>query len=155
MCSYSLRFFYTKIIASCWTTINRRMLDPIKKEIPCIQGQRRSPNKMVGGTQSRFKSNLRPARDNRRAKTKPCVPRTKGKEQQPPQETEPDCLWVFECLVQRYGSQWPATEPWGCSVWPRSSWRRRCYPYYRATEQTTPKLENNCIKDVLALLQRF
>ena len=79
MCSYSLWFFYTKIVASCWTTINRRMLDPTKKEIPCIQGQRRSPNKMVGGTQSHFKSNLRPARDNRRAQTKPCVHQDWGK----------------------------------------------------------------------------
>ena len=37
----------SKITTCCWTTIDRRMLDPTEKKIPHIQGQRRSPRKMV------------------------------------------------------------------------------------------------------------
>ena len=39
----------SKIITNCWTTVDRRMLDPSKNKIPHIQGKWRSPSKMVGG----------------------------------------------------------------------------------------------------------
>ena len=42
--------------------MERRMLDPTKKKILHIQGQRRSPNKMVGGARSHLESNPIPAR---------------------------------------------------------------------------------------------
>ena len=44
-----------------------------QKKIPHVQGQRRSPSKMVGGAQSHLESNPIPARDAQRAQTKPCV----------------------------------------------------------------------------------
>ena len=37
--------------------------------VPHIQGQRRSPNKMVGGAKSCLESNTMPARDAHRAQT--------------------------------------------------------------------------------------
>ena len=43
------------------------MLDPTKKKIPHVQGQRRSPSKMVGGAKSHLESNPLPARDTQRA----------------------------------------------------------------------------------------
>ena len=45
----------TKIATSCWTTIDRRMLEPTKKRYPHDQGHRRSFNKIVGGEQSCLK----------------------------------------------------------------------------------------------------
>ena len=42
----------SKIRTHYWTTVDRRMLDPTKKNIPHVQGQRRSPSKMVGGAKS-------------------------------------------------------------------------------------------------------
>ena len=56
------------------------------KKISHIQGQRRSPNKMVGWAKSHLESNPIPAIDNRRAQTNPCVHQDPGT----PQETEPD-----------------------------------------------------------------
>ena len=64
----------SKITNLCWTTIDRRMLDPTKKKkkkILYIQGQRRSPNTMVQEAKSCLGTNLIPARDTRRAQTKP------------------------------------------------------------------------------------
>ena len=46
---------------------------PPKKKIPHFQGQRRSPNKMVGGMKSHLESNPIPTRDTQRAQTKPTV----------------------------------------------------------------------------------
>ena len=78
--THLLLWEHTEITTSCWTTINRRMLDPNKKKkIRCIQEQRRSPNKMVGREQSHLKSNLIPLRDARRAQTKACVHQDPGK----------------------------------------------------------------------------
>ena len=41
--------------------------------VPHIQGQRRSPSKMVGGGKLCLESNTIPARDARRAQAKPCA----------------------------------------------------------------------------------
>ena len=62
------------------------MLDPTKKKIPHIQGQRGSPNKTVGGPKSRLEPNPMPARDALRAQIKPCAHQDPGASQ----ETEPD-----------------------------------------------------------------
>ena len=98
----------SKITTCCWTIIDRRMLEPTKKRYPYVQGQRRSCNKMAGGAQSHLKSNLIPTREAWKAQTKPCVHRNQGKEQWPPQETEPGLpvsvwgspveAWVSSCL---------------------------------------------------------
>ena len=44
-----------------------------QKKIPHIQGQRRSPSKMVGGAKSHLESNPIAIRDARRAQTKLCA----------------------------------------------------------------------------------
>ena len=85
----------SKITTHYWTTIDRRMLDPTEKKIPHIQGQRRSPSKMVGGAKLHLDSNPIPARDVPRDQTKPCA------HQETPQRLSQT---AFECLLQRYGS---------------------------------------------------
>ena len=42
----------TKIATSCWTTIDRKMLEPTKKNTPHVQRQRRSHSETVGGVQT-------------------------------------------------------------------------------------------------------
>ena len=89
----------SKITTHCWTTVDRRMLDPIKKKIPHVQGQRRSQSKMVGGAKSHLESNSIPARDARRAQTKPYA------HQEIAQRLSQTFLSVFECLLWRYRSE--------------------------------------------------
>ena len=69
-----------------------------QKKILHIQGQRRSPNKMVQGVKSHLESNPIPTRDTWRTQTKPYA------QQEIPQRLSQTWLWVFECLLQRYGS---------------------------------------------------
>ena len=57
-----------------------------QKKIPHVQGQRRSPSKMVGGAKSHLESNSIPTRDAQRAQTKPCV----HQDSKTPRETKPD-----------------------------------------------------------------
>ena len=45
--------------------MDKRMLDPTKKKIPHIQGQRRSPNKIAWDAKSCLETNPIPARDTR------------------------------------------------------------------------------------------
>ena len=52
------------LTAKCWIT---------PKKIPQVQGQRKSPNKMVGGVKSHLESSPIPARDAWRTQMKPCV----------------------------------------------------------------------------------
>ena len=68
---------------------DRRMLDSTKKRYH-VQGQRRSPNKKAGGTQSHLESNPTPARDPLRSQTKSYAQQDLGKGAMTPQETEPD-----------------------------------------------------------------
>ena len=90
----------SKITTHCWTIINRRMLDPTKKDTH-IPGQRRSPSKMVGGTKSHLESNPIPARDVWRAQTKPCV----FQDPETPQRLSQTYVWLFSGGT---GQQWPA-----------------------------------------------
>ena len=68
------------------------------KNTPNIQEQRRSPSRTVGGAKSCLESNPIPIRDAQSAQTKPCT------HQESPQRLSQICLWVSECLLQRYGS---------------------------------------------------
>ena len=98
----------SKITICCWTTIDRRMLDPTKK-IPHIQGQRRSPSKMVEGEKLHLESNPIPTRDTWRAKTNLVCTRTQ----------KPHKDWartVFECLQWMYGSPVDCCRSSGCSI---------------------------------------
>ena len=65
---------------------------PPKKD---IQGQRRSPNKTVGGAKSHLESKPIFTRDAQKAQTKPCVYQGPGT----PQETDPDLLWSVQDSV--------------------------------------------------------
>ena len=65
------------LAGECWI--------PPKKDTH-VQGQRRSPNKTVGGVKSRLESNPIPARDTWRAQTKPCA------HQETPQRLNQTCL---------------------------------------------------------------
>ena len=68
------------------------MLDPNKKKkkTPHIQGQRRSPNKMVGVAILHLELNTTPARNAWRARQHPVPTRTQEEESVTPQETGPD-----------------------------------------------------------------
>ena len=63
----------------------RRMLDATKK-IRHVQGQRRSPRKMVEGGKLHLESNPIASRDAQRAQTKPCT------HQETPQRLSQTCL---------------------------------------------------------------
>ena len=96
------------------------MLDLTKKIIPHIQGQRRSPSKTVGGVKLHLETNSIPARDARRAQTKPCA------HQETPQRLSQTCLWVSPVevwvssgLLQGQGL-W-VQQSW---VWHKPFWRR-------------------------------
>ena len=72
----------------CWSNF---------EEIPHVQGQRRSPRKMVGGVKSCLESNHIPARDAQRVQT--CLVCTRT--QRPHRDWD---RTVFGCLLRRYGS---------------------------------------------------
>ena len=80
-----------------------------QKEIPHVQGQRRSHSKMVGGVHSLLKSNLISSRDTWRAQTKPCAHQNPGK------EVTSTVGWTrlaCDCLRVSCGGmnqEWPAT----------------------------------------------
>ena len=62
-----------------------------QKKIPYVQGQRKSPNKMVGGVKSHLESSPVPARDAQRTQMKPCV-------HQDPEARRDWARPAFECL---------------------------------------------------------
>ena len=66
------------------------------KKIPYIQGQRRSPSKMIEREKSHLESNPMPARNAWRAQIKPCA------QQEILQRLSQSCLCMFECLLWRY-----------------------------------------------------
>ena len=90
----------SKFATSCWTTMDRRMLESTKKKISQFQGQRRSPSKTVGGAKLHLESSPILTRDAWKTQAKsyahqdPDVPAT---------ETEPDLpliVWVSRAQVQ-------------------------------------------------------
>ena len=64
----------SKIATNCWTTINRRMLDPTKRRYPMSKGKGESPK---DGRRGDFIPAI-PARDAWRAQTKPCIHQDPG-----------------------------------------------------------------------------
>ena len=76
--------------AWCWSDF---------KEIPNIQGWRRSPSKKVGEAKSRFESNPLPTREAQRAQSF-CAPGPRD-----PTETEPKLCLSVSCSGM--GQQWP------------------------------------------------
>ena len=82
-----------------------------------------------------------------------------------PQEIDPDLpVSVWESLAEvwvgsdvRRGQGLWLQQTWDGrrGVWPKSSWRRSPLAHHRAAEQMIHRLQNNYIKEVLALLQKF
>ena len=123
----------SNITTCCWTTVARRMLDPTRKKIPHVQGQRRSPSKIVGRAIIHLESNPIPTRDAQRAQTKPCV------HQETPQRLNQTWLWVFECLLQRYRS---AVACQGQGLWVQPTWVRHKHSWRRSPLTPTESLQN-------------
>ena len=93
----------TKKAKSCWTTIDRRMLEPTKKRYPASKGKGEAATNGKRG-QLHLKSDLIPARDAWRAQTKPCVHQDGGKRAGPHRRLRQTWLWLFEGLLQRHES---------------------------------------------------
>ena len=118
-------------------------------KIPHLQKQRRSPNKMVGGTQSHLKSNFRHARDTQRVYKKHCAHQDPGKGAVT--STRDWTRPVFEYLsvsCRGMGQQWPAAGTGAlaaglgsvaCGISPFGGDSHKLH--YGAAEQTTHKLE--------------
>ena len=63
------------------------------------------------------------------------------------------CLRVLSVSCRGTGQQWPAA---GTGALHAADLRgTACEPHYRATKQTTHKLESNYTKEFLALLRKF
>ena len=132
MCTH-LSCSNTKIATSCWTTVNRKMLEHAKKKkIPPHPRTKEKPWWDEKRGTITLKSKPIPARDSWRSQTKPCG-------HQDPWERSSDshkrlsqtCLWVFEGLLQRCGSAvafrgergTSSSHPGRHNVWHKSSWR--------------------------------
>ena len=72
------------------------------EEIPHVQGQRRSPSKMVGGAKLHLESNSIPVRDAQRAQTTLCTPG-------PRDPTETETVLCLSVSCGSMGQQGPAT----------------------------------------------
>ena len=105
----------------CW-------IPPKKKKIPHIQGQKKTPIKMVGGEKSHLESNPIPTRDTQRAQKKSLY----ASGSRDPTEIEPNLPLSVECLLQRRGSPVACyrdrgsgcSRPETRSMWHKPSWRR-------------------------------
>ena len=121
---------------------------PPKKE-PCVQVQRRSPNKMVGGAKSCLESNAIPTRDAQRAQTKPCA----HQDPETPQRLSQTCLKCLNVSFRGTGQQWP--DIMTVALAEAYLGDMMCEPHHTATKQTMQKLKKNYTIEVLALLQNF
>ena len=82
----------TKISTNCWTTVDRRMLEPTKKDTLHVRTKEKLQQDGRMGT-ILLKSNPILTGDSWRAQTKPCSHQDPGKSSSDPQqETEPDLL---------------------------------------------------------------
>ena len=149
-------------LQNCNSLLNKHQQENVvsyQKKDTLLQEQRTSANNTVGGVKSHLESNPISARDAERAQTKPCV----CQDTETPQRLSEIWLWVSRCLQWRRGSAVAycrhrcscCSRPQKYGMWHKSSSRRSPLIHYRAAEKTTYKLENNSIKEVLALLQRF
>ena len=135
---------YNLILNNHW----QKNVGPQHKRIFHVQGQRRSPNKTVGGVKSHLESNPIPARNAWRAQTKPYV----HQDPEAPQRLSQTHLWVFECLLWRYGSAVTCCRdrgtgcrrPGSCSV-----------THHRASKQMNHNLQNYYTKEILTLLRKL
>ena len=96
-CALTFSWENSKITTCCWTTIDRRMLDPINKRYPMSKNKGEAPE-TIGEMKLHWKSDpLTHQRSLEGSNKTLCAPWDST-------ETEPDLFWVFECLLWRYGS---------------------------------------------------
>ena len=102
-----------------------------QKKIPCIQGQRRSPNTMVGGAQLCL-IKLHTLQRCSEGTNKTCTPGPVERSSDSHKRLSQTCLRVFECTLWMHESAVPCHggRGSGCSrprrfgMWHQSSWRR-------------------------------
>ena len=107
----------------CWCWRGSCMPWSDCEETPHVQGQRGSPSKMVGGVKLHFESKPIPARNARRAKTKPCLhqdPETPQRLSQTFVFESPVEAWVISGLPQGQGL-WVQL-PGPHSLWHKPFW---------------------------------
>ena len=125
-------FFENKITTSCWTTINRRMLEPTKKDTPPPRAKEKLQQDGKMGAIA-FKIKLHTCQSHLEGAHKTlCTRGLRERSNDSPQETEPDLLmsvwespvdtWsaVASCRDRGFGGSSPGRR----SVSPKSSWRR-------------------------------
>ena len=101
-----------------------------QKKIPHVQGQRRSPSKMVGQVKSHLESNPIPTSDARRTQTKPCT----LQDPETPQRLSQTAVWVS---CRGMGQQWSAS---GAGALGAATWVTRWHkPSWRRSPLTSPQ----------------
>ena len=99
--------------------------------MPHVQGQRRSPSKMIGGAKSRLESNSIPARDTQRAQTNLVHTRT--------QRLSQNSVWVSPVEIRVSSGLLQGQRLWvrQTRVWHKPSWRRSPLSHHRAARTYT------------------
>ena len=126
-CAYLLlreRQNYNSLLNSC----RQENAGSHQKNVPHIQGQSRSPIKMIWGAKVCLESNPIPTRDAWRAQTKPCV----HQDPETPKRVRQTCLWMSACFLRRHGSAvachggrgYACSRSGSPSMWHKPSWRR-------------------------------
>lgn len=88
-----------KIATCCWTTINKTMLDPTKKDTPHPKAKEKAQQD-GRRVKSLLESNPISTRDPQKAQTKPYV----YQDPEAPQRLSQTCFGVFECLLWSHRS---------------------------------------------------
>ena len=113
-----------KLTTCCWTSVERRMLNPIKKRYPLYKGKGEA-----SGMKSHLASSPIPARQTLRGlKQTLCKPRPKI-----PQRPRQNCVWVSPEEVQVSSGR-----PQGQGLWEQHTWVWH-KPSYRRSPSTLPQ----------------
>ena len=132
---YALIFFCkdSKITASCWTTINRRMWDPLKKRHPMSKGKGEAPE---DGRRGEVAFRIKPHTCQRCSEGSNKTLCTSGD----PTETEPDLsLSVWTSFVE---VQVSSGLPQGQGLWVQQTWVWH-KPSWRRSPLTPPQSPQN------------
>ena len=114
----------------CWTTINRRMLEPTKKRNPTSKDK--GETKSVGRGTIMFKINPNTLQRHLEGTNKNlCTPGPRERSSDPHKRLSQTCLWVLEGLLQRHGSAVAcggdrdsgSSRPGRRGLWHKSFWR--------------------------------
>ena len=136
----------SKIATHCWTTINRRMLEPTKNDTSWPRTKWKSQQ---DGRRREIALRIKPHTNQRGLEGSDktlCIPGPRD-----PTETEPEQP-LSVCLLQRHGSA-VACRRDRVSGYSKPGSHR--VTYHRAAKQKIHKLENNNTKEILAQLRKF